>query len=105
IHVEGLTRTELKQKLEKDLAPYLKDAIISIRFLNNRVTVLGDVLKPGVVTISNEQISLLEALGEVGDLTLSGRRDNILVIRETDTGKQFKRINLTDNSLLSSPFY
>lgn len=105
IHVEGLTRTELKQKLQRDLVPYLKDAVVSVRFLNNRVTVLGEVLKPGVISIQNEQIPLLEAIGQAGDLTITGRRDNVLVIRDTEKGKQFKRINLTDNSLFSSPFY
>ena len=105
IHVLGLTRKELKYKLEKALAPYLLNPVITIRFLNNRVTMLGEVTKPQVITIPNEQISLLEALGMSGDLTITGRRDNILVIRETENGKQFKRVNLTDNSIFKSPFY
>jgi Periplasmic protein involved in polysaccharide export len=105
IHVEGLTRAELKYRLEKDLAPYLKDAVVTIRFLSNRITLLGEVAKPGVVTMPNEQISLLEAIALSGDLTFTGRRDNILVIRETEAGKQFKRLNLSDNSIFYSPFY
>ena len=55
--------------------------------------------------MSTEKISLLEALGMTGDITIGGRRDNILLIRETPTGKQFKRLNLTDNSIFRSPFY
>lgn len=108
VHVEGLTRKELKQKLETDLNityAYLKDAVVTVRFLNNHVTILGEVAKPQVLTMSTEKLSLLDALGMSGDITLMGRKDNILVIRETSTGKQFKRINLTDNSVFTSPFY
>ncbi len=105
IHVEGLTRSELKQKLQKDLAPYLVDAVITIRFLSNHITMLGEVAKPQVINIPNEQISLLDAIAQSGDLTITGRRDNILIIRETETGKQFKRLNLSDKSIFSSPFY
>ena len=105
IHVEGLTREQLKVRLEKDLAPYLKDAVVTIRFLSNHVTILGEVTKPQVITMSTEKISLLEALAMTGDVTIGGRRDNILLIRETPTGKQFKRLNLTDNSIFRSPFY
>jgi len=105
LHVEGLTRNELKQRLEKELNPYLKDAVVTIRFLNNRVTILGEVTKPGIVTMPIEQISLLEAIAMSGDLTFTGRRDNILVIRETEKGKQFGRLNLSDKSVFNSPFY
>ena len=105
IHVEGLTRNDLKYRLQKDLAPYLKDAVVTIRFLNNHVTILGEVSKPQVLTIPNEQIPLLEAIAQSGDVTITGRKDNILVIRETPSGKQLKRLNLTDNSIFNSPFY
>jgi polysaccharide biosynthesis/export protein len=105
IQAEGLTRNELRLKLQRDLSPYLKDAVVTVQFLSNRVTVLGEVAQPQVLSIPNEQISLLEALARSGDLTITGRRDNVLVIRETATGKQFKRINLNDNSIFSSPFY
>lgn len=105
VYVEGLTRNELKYQLQKDLSPYLKDAVITIRFLNNHITLLGEVGKPQVLNIPNEQIPLLEAIGQSGDLTIAGRRDNILVIRETPNGKQFKRLNLTDHSIFNSPFY
>lgn len=105
IHVEGLTRKQLTQVLQRELAPYLKDAVVTIRFLNNKVTILGEVAKPQIITIPNEKISILDAIAESGDLTISGRRDNILVIRETPTGKQFKRINISDNSIFNSPFY
>lgn len=105
IHVEGLTREELKLQLQRDLAPYLKDAVVTVRFISNHITVLGEVAKPQVIIMTTEKLSLLEALGMTGDLTITGRKDNVLLIRETSTGKQFKRLNLTDNSIFNSPFY
>ena len=105
IHVEGLTRQELKSRLEKDLTPYLKDAVVTVRFLNNHITILGEVSKPQVIPMMTEKMSLLEALGMTGDVTITGRKDNVLVIRESPTGKQIKRLNLTDKSIFNSPFY
>lgn len=105
VHVESLTRGELKYLLQKDLAPYLINPVITIRNLSNHVTILGEVSKPQVLSLPNEQMTLLDAIGQSGDLTMTGRRDNVLVIRETPDGKQFKRINLSDNSIFYSPFY
>lgn len=105
IRVEGLTREELKLKLQKDLEPYLKDAVVTVRFLNNHVTILGEVTKPQVLTMTSEKFSLLEAIGMTGDITITGRKDNVLLVRETPSGKIFKRLNLTDNSIITSPFY
>ena len=67
IHAEGLTRRELEYKLQKDLASYLKDAVVTIRFLSNHVTMIGEVAKPQVLNIPNEQISLLDAIGQSGE--------------------------------------
>lgn len=105
IHVEGLTRGQLKAKLDKDLSPYLKDAVVTVRYLNNKITILGEVTKPQVINMPTEQISILDAIAQCGDLTIAGKRDNILVIRETENGKQFKRLNLNDKSIFYSPFY
>ena len=103
----GLTKEQLKESFIKTLLEkqLLKDPIVSIRFLNFRVTVLGEVRNPTVVSVPNEKISLLEAIGLAGDLTIYARRDNILVIREEDGNKVIKRLNLNSNELLSSPYY
>lgn len=104
--VEDLTRTELEQKIKNALDPaYLLDASVSVKFINKHVTILGEVLKPQEVIMPTEKLTILEALSQSGDLLLTGRRDNVLVIRETNSGKQFKRINLNDNSIFTSPFY
>ena len=96
-----------KEKIKKMLldSKQLLDPIIQIRFLNFHVTVLGEVKNPTVLTIPNEKISLLEAIGLAGDLTIQAKRDNVLVIREENGQKIIKRINLNSAELLSSPYY
>ena len=105
LHVDGMTRAILKEKIQKDLSPYLKDPVVTIRFLNHNITVLGEVTKPQVLPLPEERLSLLEALGSSGDVTPFARRNNILVIRETDKGNELKRINLEDQSIFTSPWY
>lgn len=106
IKIGGLKKSEAEALIKEKLKPYLKDPIVSIQFMNYRITILGEVSRPGTYTIKNERISLLEALGLAGDLTIYGRRDNVLLIRELDGGKkEYIRINLKDTDILSSPFY
>ena len=106
VHAEGLTRNELAQTIKRELDPaYLLDVVVTVRYLNNHITILGEVTRPQVITMPTEKLSLLEAIGMTGDITITGRKDNILLIRETAKGKQFKRLNLTDNSIVNSPFY
>ena len=107
VKASGLTKIGLEEKitkiiLEKDL---LRDPVVSIRFLNFRVTVLGEVNKPSVVTMPNEKLSLLEALGLAGDITIYGNRQNIMVIREENQQKILKRLNLNSSELFTSPYY
>ena len=105
IHAEGMTRRELKNKIETDIKPYLKDPVVTVRYLNHRVTVIGEIAKPSVISMPEEQLSILEVLAASGDVSLLGKKDNILIIRETETGKQFKRINLEDHSIFTSEWY
>lgn len=105
IHVEGMTRAALKTRIQSDLLPYLKDPVVTVRFLNHRVTVLGEVARPQVIQMPEERLSLFEVLGNSGDVTQFARKDNILVIRENENGRQLKRINLEDHSIFSSEWY
>ncbi|MFZ1306503.1 MAG: polysaccharide biosynthesis/export family protein [Ferruginibacter sp.] len=105
IQAEGMTRRQLKNKIETDIKPYLKDPVVTVRYLNHRVTVIGEIAKPQVISMPEEQLSVLEVLGTTGDVTLTGKKDNILIIRETETGKQFKRLNLEDHSIFTSEWY
>ena len=87
------------------MSPYLKDPLVTVRYLNHRVTVMGEVARPSVIPMPEEQLSILEVLGASGDITLTGKRDNVLIIRETETGKQFKRLNLENQSVFTSEWY
>ena len=81
------------------------DPIVNVRFLNFRVTVLGEVAKPTVVSVANERISILEAIGLAGDLTIYAKRDNILLIREENNERIVKRVNLNNSDIFNSPYY
>lgn len=107
IKAAGLTKIQLEESISKILldSGLLKDPVVSIRFLNFRVTVLGEVNKPSVVTMPNEKLSLLEALGLAGDITIYGNRQNVMVIREENQQKILKRLNLNSSELFTSPYY
>lgn len=105
IYVLGRTKAEVTDEIQKALLPYLKDPVVNIRFMNYRVTVLGEVNRPSTIPVSNERISVLEAIGLAGDLTIYGKRDDILYIHENEGKKEFHRINLNDNSLFKSPYF
>ena len=76
-----------------------------MRFLNYRVTIVGDVNRPGVYTFPSEKVNILEALGYAGDLTNYAQRDNVLVIRESNNTRKFARLDLTDPNILASPYF
>ena len=107
IHVEGLTRmqvTELiKQKrMSEDL---IKDPIVTVQFLNFKVSVMGEVTRPGTFDISGDRITLLEALSMAGDLTIYGRRDRVAVIREKDGKRRILYHDLRSSDIFQSPCY
>ena len=105
IDVKGLTIVEAKAKVEALVKPYVTDAVINMRFLNFKVTVLGEVNVPGVVQLANQRVTLLEALGEASDLTPYARRDNILITREIDGQRTYARLNLQDYNIFQSPYF
>lgn len=105
VQIGGLTRTEAVNKLTKAVSEYITNPSINLRILNYKVSVLGEVSKPGSFTVPSERITLLEALSNAGDLTIYGRRDNILVIREAEGKKSFNRINITKSEFVNSPYY
>jgi polysaccharide export outer membrane protein len=106
LHVEGLTRTGLKDLLDSKLKDtFLINPYYTIRFLNYKFTMLGEVMRPGIFNIPGEHISLLEALGVAGDITFYGRRDNVLVIREVNGKRDFQRLDLTKPDIMASPYF
>ncbi len=107
IKTSGFTENALRAQIVKTLIErkLLLDPIVSIRHLNFRITVLGEVANPTVVNVPNEKITLLEALGLAGDITIYGKKDNVLVIREEGGNKVIKRLNLNTSEIFESPYY
>lgn len=105
VKVSGLDREEAKLLLKNQLSSLVVEPKVEVRFLNFRVTVIGEVSNPSSFIVDNERITVLEALGMAGDMTVHGLRDNVLLIRETDKGKTIHRFDMGEKALLSSPFY
>jgi len=105
IKMGGLTRTEATEMLKRRIAEYATDPIVNIRLANFTVTVIGEVNRPGTFTVQDERITLVEALGLAGDLTIFGERENVLLIREVDGKKRFAHIDLTSINAVNSPLY
>lgn len=105
IKAEGLTKLELATNLQEKLTPYLKNPYCNIRFLNYKFTVLGEVTRQGVYTIPGEKISILEALGMAGDMTIYGMKDSVMVIREESGKRSFGTLNVNDPNMILSPYY
>lgn len=108
IKAAGLTKKQLSEKISNELVErkLLIEPIVNIRFLNFRVTVLGEVHRPTIVTVANEKISILEALGLAGDMTIYAQKDKVLLIRENEDGTIItKRLNLNSNEIFNSEYY
>lgn len=109
LHVAGMTKTECEKLIGEKVAPYLSNEehpVVTVNMSSYRITVAGEVTSPKVVPVTTQKMSVLEALAQAGDLTIYGRRDNVLLIRETATGqKEVHRLNLNDANIINSPYY
>jgi protein involved in polysaccharide export with SLBB domain len=105
IHVEGYTKFELRDTLMNRLKKYLTDPVVMIEFANLKVTVMGEVGRQGPLPLNDSRVTLLEALGEAGNISTTGRRDSILVIREENNVRKFGYVNLLSNDAFKSDFF
>lgn len=105
VKLAGLTRTQAKKELENKIKEYIKEPSVNLRILNFKISVMGEVNKPNTYKITSERVTVLEAISMAGDMTIYGKRSNILVIREIDGKKTFNRVDLTKKDFISSPFY
>jgi len=108
LQVGGIKKNDLIQLIKTKIYPrYMsEEPIITVRFANYKISVLGEVNRPGAYDVNNEKLDLLEAIAMVGDLTIYGRRDNVLLIREDQNGKKTTyRIDLRDKRLIDSPYF
>lgn len=105
IKVTGLTKDELRDTLLNRLKVYLTDPVVTVDFLNFKITVLGEVTRQGPILVPNGSITLLEALGQAGDIASTGRRDSVLIIREVGNKREFGYVNLLSNETFKSPYF
>jgi polysaccharide export outer membrane protein len=105
LKVGGLSRSAVLQMLQQKIGVYIKDPIINLRLMNFKVSVQGEVTSPGTYTVDSERITLIEALSKARDLTIYGKRNNILIIREIDGVKTYHRVDITKTDFINSPFY
>ena len=105
VEVEGLSRTAIQQKLQKQIAEYVRDPVVDVRIVNFSVTVLGEVGSPGRVKITDGRVTMPELLAMSGDITYNGKRENIKIIREVNGVKTVGYIDMTESDLFDSPFY
>ena len=107
VKAAGLTKDQLKENITNLILSkkLLIDPIVDIRFLNFEVTVIGEVARPTVITVPSEKISLIKAIGLAGDLTIYGKRENVLLIREENGKKITRHIDLNSSDFFNSPYY
>lgn len=107
LKVDGLTRWELSEMIKGRLVKegYLTDAVVTVEFMNFKVSVLGEVNAPGTYGIEGDKVTILQALSLARDLTIYGQRENVSVIRERDGERTFYQVNLCDVDLFKSPAY
>jgi polysaccharide export outer membrane protein len=105
IKVGGLTRSEALLLFQQKIAAYIKNPIVNLRIMNFKVSIQGEVTLPGTYPIASERVTLIEALSMAKDLTIYGKRDNILIIREINGVKSYNRVDITKADFINSPFY
>ena len=105
VPVVGLTLEEAKSRITEMLTTYLKDPVVSMRFLNLKVTILGEVYNPGIQRLSNKRVTILEAIGMAGDLTDYANRGDIIVLREEEGLRTYGHLNLQDDDIFSSAYF
>ena len=105
IHLSGLTKQEAINLLQKRISEYIEDPVVNIRFMNYKISVIGEVNRPGEFVADDEKITLIQALSLAGDMTIYGSRHNVLVCRTTNGVKQFHRVDMTSAEVFSSPVY
>jgi len=105
IHVEGMTTASARELIQSKLVSYLKEPVVSLKLVNFKVSVLGDVAKPGVYPVNNERITISEALSMAGDLTITAVRSNVLLVRENEGKRQYIRLDMQSKDLFNSPYY
>lgn len=105
IQVAGQTVKEVEETIHQKLSVYVKNPTVSVRIINSKITVMGDVRNPGTFTLSEEKLTLPQAIGLAGDLNIKGDRHDVLIIRNNGGQRIIKRVDLTKSEWMNSDFY
>ena len=105
LHVAGMNKSVLTDSLTSKVRQYASDAVVTIRVMNFKITVLGEVKAPGSYSIPSERVTILDVLGLAGDLTVFGKRNNVRIIREFNGKREMGTINLNDGQIFNSPYF
>ena len=105
VKLGGMSKQEAIKYLEEEIGKIVNNPIVSIQFMNYKISVMGEVMKPGEYILANERISILDAVGMAGDLTINGQRTDVLIIRDNNGTIETHRVNLTSSELFTSPYY
>lgn len=102
---KGRTTDQIRDEIRTKAAEFYKDPVVTVRFANFKITVLGEVARPSTYVMPNEKVTLLDAIGIAGDLTIFGRRENVMLIRDNNGQKEFARFNLNNSNIFTSPYF
>jgi polysaccharide export outer membrane protein len=105
IKIAGLTTSQARDLVKERAKIFYKEPSVQVRFANFKITLIGEVAKPATYTMPNEKVSILDAIGLAGDLTIYGRRENVLLVRDTDGRKTYARFNLNSTDIFKSPYF
>jgi polysaccharide export outer membrane protein len=105
IKVAGLTTYEAREEIRKTVVKFYNEPNVQLRFANFKVSVLGEVNAPSTYNMPNEKVTIMDALSLAGDLTIYGRRDNVLVVRDNNGKKKYAHLDLNSSQIFSSPYY
>lgn len=105
VEVKGLNTYQARERITALASQYYKDPTVQVRFANFKITVLGEVNRPATYTVPNEKVTVLDALGLAGDLTIYGKRENVLLVRDQEGQKELVRLNLNESDVFSSPYF
>ena len=105
IKLGGLAKQEASELLKERIASFVSDPIVNIQIVNFKITVLGEVTKPGTYPVNSDRVSLLDAIGLANDLTIYGNRKNVLLVRDSDGKKEMIRFDLTKSDMFDSPYF
>lgn len=105
LKVAGLTTYEARELIRKRASEYYQKPNVNVRFANFKVSVLGEVNRPGSFTLPGEKVTVLDALSLAGDLTIYGKRENIMVIREQNGVKEYGNLDIASSNIFKSPYY